>query len=284
MMMSRLSLMSLASVVAIVSWTPSGLAQEKPIRQHKTPQPAPPIPATAPDSMTREFRAHSRRVPPPPPAVSASPSLGEVIETLRRLPGGPQRLERARRSGAAIPSAGANADDAFRSVATDRGPSISDVALNTTAAAAMFLPPIEAKVTRRTPSVTVAGVGRLIAEANYPAFATYADVWGPLDRISYAACPVGGSCVARSWVMIYLNAESTGWYLINVQATPIAAQLRMASGGSAGYTLVTNFPYPTTAGYSSYPVLLYLSAGSHTFSWVNLDFFPYVSEVSVWRL
>jgi len=55
--------------------------------------------------------------------------------------------------------------------------------------------------------------------------------------------------------------------------------------GSAGYTLLTTFPLPTpnAAGYGTYPVLVNLMAGSHTLVWVNRDFFPYASEVDVWK-
>jgi hypothetical protein len=105
-----------------------------------------------------------------------------------------------------------------------------------------------------------------------------------LDRVFYGVSPAGGSYEAKSWVSISLQAQATGWYLINVQATPITAEMRMFSGGSSGYTVIQTFQQPSTSGYVSYPVLLYLAAGWHDLSWVNLDYFPYVSEVSATRL
>jgi hypothetical protein len=141
-------------------------------------------------------------------------------------------------------------------------------------------------VTKAIPSVTVAGVGQLSAQGVYPAIATCDTVWAWLDRISYAASPAGGPYSAKSWVSIGLNAQTTGWYLINVQASPIAAEMRMFSPGPPlGYNVIQLFLIPpTVGGYGSYPVLLYLAAGWHSFSWVNRDFFAFVAEVSATRL
>jgi hypothetical protein len=307
MVTSRLWLLSLASAVAVICWTPNSLAQETPIPPSKAPVPpghdpfvrinraeiergkpttssVKPIPATTPDSMALpEFRARGKGGVPRPPAVSRSPSVRELIEIVRRRPGGAQLLERARRSGAQIPSGASNETESSHKVVARGGPNSPDAFFDLIDLKAP--PPITATVTRSTTSVTVAGIGYVSAQALYPLYATNDPVWGPLDRVTYAACPVGGSCVARSWVSIYLNATSTGWYLINVQATPIAAEMRMYSNTApVGYNVVTLFPYPTTAGYSSYPVLLYLAAGSHSLAWVNRDFFAYVSEVSITKM
>lgn len=306
MVTSRLWVMSVASAVALIFWTPNGVAQETPIQPSTAPEPRghdpfaritpataerhkptgrlpAPIPATAPDPMAfPELGGRTKRVATQPPPVRASPSILQLIEIVRRRPGGAQLIERARRSGATIPST-SSLNDAPPTIGIAGGPSASSATLDRFTS---VFAPITATVTRPANDVTVAGVGRLTAQALYPFYATNDPaVWGPLDRISYGACPVGGSCEARSWVSIYLNAQSTGWYLINVQATPIAAEMRMySSTAPAGYNVVTSFPYPTTAGYSSYPVLLYLAAGTHRLAWVNRDFFAWVSEVSATKL
>lgn len=270
MMASRIWVMSLASAAAVICWTPSGFAQEKPIP-----------PSKKADSMALpEMRARPKRPITPPPAVTPSPSIQELLEIVRRQPGGAQLLERARRTGAKIPLVGSNADDAFRRVATGSGPRSSE-GFEAVALASMALPPISATVNRPNSKITVAGVGTLQAEGIYPLYATYDKVWGPLDRVWYGASPVGGSFEAKSWVSIVLTTQTTGWYLINVQATPIAAELRMRSASGSSYDVIHSFGFPTTYPYSSYPWLLYLGAGYYYFSWVNRDFFAYVSEVSV---
>jgi hypothetical protein len=257
-------LRALAFVLAVVCWTSNTLAQEKPLPPLRAPQPNP-----------------RHAIVPKPPPIAETPSLQQVIQALRRLPNGSKQLERARRSGAVVPTVASNADDSLRIVVAAGGPRVPDLVFGTTAS--VNAPPLLfAKVTRPANSVSVTGLGTLQAEAWYPAFATYDKVWGPLDRIYYGSCPPGGGCDLKSWVSISLNASTAGWYLINVMATPIAAEMRIFSG-AAGYTLVTTFPYPTTSGYSSYPVLLHLGAGWHDLAWVNRDFFPYVSEVDVWK-
>jgi len=269
MVTSRLWVMSFASGIGLICWTQNGFSQQKPIPPGKTT-----------DSMALpELRARPKRPVTPPPAVTASPSIEQLLEIVRRQPGGAQLLERARRTGAKIPSVGSNADDAFRTVATGSGPRSSE-AFDAVSLADRALPPISATVNRPNPKITVAGVGTLQAEGIYPLYATYDKVWGPLDRVWYGASPAGGSFDARSWVSIVLTAQTTGWYLVNVQATPIAAELRMRSASGSSYDVIHSFGFPTTYPYSSYPVLLYLGAGYHAFSWVNRDFFAYVSEVS----
>ena len=142
------------------------------------------------------------------------------------------------------------------------------------------------KVTRVAPSVTVAGLGTLTADqAYYPYYATSDKVWGPLDRFAgpnNPYNPVGADYDVKSWIWFKVNVQTTGWYLINVVATKTGAELRTL--GTTGYSVVQTFPRPAVTGYTSYPVLLNLAAGWHNFSWTNLNYFPYVSEVSVTKI
>lgn len=194
-------------------------------------------------------------------------------------------LERARRGGARIVlSESSREAGSSMTSRTGGGPRLAEVTFNETPA--VMTQATVAKVTRDASYVNVAGLGTLSAEAYYPYRATSTlTIWGPLDRWSGTSSTnyVGGSFSVKSYVRISLNVQTTGWYLINVQATATAAEMRHASS-SGTYTLIQSFTKPTTSGYSSYPVVLNLTAGSHYFSWANLGWWPYVSEVSVTKL
>jgi hypothetical protein len=139
-------------------------------------------------------------------------------------------------------------------------------------------------VTRGAPNAAVAGLGSLNAQAYYPYTAsTTATLWGPLDHYTYdaASSATGSTYAAKSYILFSVSVQTTGWYLINVVASPTGAQMRKRS---SGYSLIQTFTNPGGGGYTSYPVLLNLASGTHSFSWVNLEYFVYVSEVSVTKL
>ena len=244
------------------------------------------LPPSRPESAEPQAaRERSARASEPPAAAPASPTIRELLEIVRRQPGGPAVLERARRGGARIvPSESSSGDGSSATVRTQGGPRLAEATFDgffPNAAQATV-----AKVTRDAPNVNVAGLGSLYAEAYYPYRATSTlTLWGPLDRWSSTSSSneVGGSFSVKSYLRINLNVQTTGWYLINVQATSTGAEMRHASS-SVSFTLVQSFTKPTASGYSSYPVVLNLTAGWHYFGWANLNWFPYVSEVSVTKL
>jgi hypothetical protein len=272
MMKSRLCLMSLVSTISAAGWTARVAAQDGP------------LPATPAPPGLEALRRVVRPGPPPP-----SPSVRELIEIVRRRPGGLQLLERARRGGAHIDASISSIGyDGFTTLGNHAGPRLSSVdpESNPVASAQTTL-----KGTRNAPSAYVAGLGSLYAGAYYPLYATTdLNLWGPLDYRTWAATysPAGGAYDAKSFVQFSLSVQSTGWYLINVVASPaVSAEMRRYSASPAGYVLIQTFPAPATTGYNSYPVLLNLAAGSHYFSWVTLATFPYnayVSEVSITKL
>jgi hypothetical protein len=243
----------------------------------------PPSPTAEPP--TPEERSRAERANEQPPAALRSPSLEELLSAVRQQPGGADVLDRARRAGARIPQASENGVEDDQSARRARGgPSV--IASARTSIPRAFPTQTVLRVTRSAPSQTVSGLGSLSAEAFFPYRATNnIGVWGPLDRLSdqnTTYSPVGGPFDVKSWVRITLTAQNAGWYLINVQATPTRAELRRYT--FAGYELLMTFTKPTTSGYNSYPVVLNLEAGSHGFYWANLDWFPYVSEVTVMKL
>ena len=325
---SRLGVISLVSAIAIAGWTVNVVAQERPLPPSAAPRPAPararaakpPAPVASPSVDVLLRRAHLSRAllerrkaatpssaalavsaPEPaeprdrstraarrPPAAPTSPTTRELLDIVRRRPGGPELLERAQRGGARIPPLEHSNLEGSSIDGITHGPRVAEPEAGAISLVAISQATLVAKVTRNAPYINVAGLGTLSAEAYYPWYASNnLTVWGPFDRWSSSSSgnEVGGAWSVKSYVTMNLMAQSTGWYLINVVATPTGAEMRHA-GSSGIFTLVQTFTQPTTNAfsYSSYPVVLNLAAGPHRFSWANLNYFPYVSEVSVTKL
>jgi hypothetical protein len=269
---SRLCLISLVSAVAVAGWTPKLAAQDKPI---------------PPTAEPPELREHLRRMSVRPPKPPPSPSVREILDIIRRRPGGPQLLERARRAGARIPNTvSSNANDGSYSVATLGGPRSPETSFSPIAPEIAVQAPLVARVTRPALLTTVAGLGTLDAQAFFPLWATADPTnWGPMERFTYPAAwsPVGSLYSPKSFVSINLDAQNTGWYLINVVATQVSAEIRRYTGTPAGWVVIQTFALGPSQTFTSYPVLLNLAAGHHGFTWVNLDYATFVSEVSVFK-
>ena len=269
---SRLCLMSLVSAMAMAGYTPRVTAQDKP------------IPATI---EPPEWREHLRRMSVRPPKAPPSPSVRELLEIIRRRPGGAQLLERARRGGARIATTvSAISDERISRNVTDGGPNPTEATFSGSPLETSAQAPLVARVTRPALLSTVPGLGTLDAQAFFPLWATPDPTnWGPMERFTYPAIwsPVGVTYSPKSFVAINLEAQTTGWYLINVVAVSVSAEIRRWTGTSAGWAVIQTFTLPPSQSFTNYPVLLNLAAGHHGFTWVNLDYATFVSEVSVFK-
>jgi hypothetical protein len=267
------------AILEVAHLTRADIERRKSTAAFSKPYPA--VPHPPPEFQeVREIDSRAKQ----PDAALISPSVRELIEIIRRRRGGAQLLERARRDGARIiPPSSTRGYFSFTS-AQDRGGLRSPTNTPEFDLIAAAQTPLSTKVTRNAPSASVTGLGTLWAQAYYPMFASAdLNVWGPLERNTWTHSPVGGTYAAKSYVMIWVNVETAGWYLINVVANQkVRAEMRRYSGSpSSGYPLIQTFTAPPTVGYNSYPVLVNLAAGGQYFSWVNLDRFCFVSEVSV---
>jgi hypothetical protein len=253
------------------------------LERRKASPPAPPLPPSpGREQQQRELRELEERANERPPAPGRSPTLQDLLSSVRQQPGGAEVLERARRGGAQIPPGSEDdARDNLQARAARGGPSIEGATIELVPRRLTTQNVL--KATRGAPSQTVSGLGSLSVYAHFPYWLNEYTIWGPLARAEWNSTSnnVGGPYSVKPWVSMSVNVQNAGWYLINVQATQTGAELRRWT--SSGYTLVQTFTRPTTSGYNAYPVVLNLEAGMHYFYWTNMDW-CYVSEVTVMKI
>ena len=239
------------------------------------------LPATAKEPVEI---AEVKRMERERPATAHSSPVKEILDALRRQPGGAAMLERARRGGAHIPRDGAMNFEPRNSRRTAYFAS-----RETVGPVDEYQPTATLRVTRAAESQSVTGFGTLRAYGFFPVQINSVTTWGPLfpmKQTSATYSPVGAPYDVKSYMLIGFTATTAGYYAINVTAGASAFVARNYTS-SGTYQLLASFPTPPNPsgigpnlGTYSYPVLVNLSAGSHWFTWTNLDW-VYVSEVSV---
>jgi hypothetical protein len=147
------------------------------IEQRKADKTQRELPATAEEPPDVKERKKVEK-PPAPPA--RSPDLEELIEKIRKQPGGAEKLERARRGGARIPPGGAGGATLESSPERMPGPRVEGpvFALLSSAEQQTVL-----RVTKTAAYQTVAGLGSLQVWDNFPwTTVHYATWWGGYYR------------------------------------------------------------------------------------------------------
>jgi len=243
------------------------------IERRKVSARAAALPATA---MEPAEVVEAKRLVREQPARAHSASVKEILDALRRQPGGAAMIERARRAGARIPR-----ETALNGDYDNPHKAVFYFATREGLAPDAIQPTPTLRVTRTATSQSITGFGSLNATAYFPWYINSATTWGPLLRsqlTSTASSPVGAAYDVKPYMGISFYASSAGWYAINVTAGQSGFEARHYTAGT--YQLLTSFPKPATAGSNPYPVLVNLAAGSHWFTWANLDY-VWVSEVSV---
>lgn len=211
-------------------------------------------------------------------APARSPTIKEILDALRRQPGGAATIDRARRAGARIPR-----DASIDRYPQPRSPGASSpyffVAGDNDLPVAGLQPTPTVRATRASSYQTVAGVGSISVTAFFPFYINTSSTWGPLNRTQTTTPTnqVGAPWDVKPYVFISFSAPVDGYYVINVVAGQSGFEARHYASGT--YQLVQSFAKPAAVGTYSYPVLLNLAHGSHYFTWANLDYTS-VSEVS----
>ena len=240
------------------------------------------LPATADEPPDVKERKKGEK-PPEPPA--RSPDLDELIEKIKKQPGGAEKLERAKRAGARIPpgqGGGAALESSSERMPGPRmdGPVFS---FSSTRELQTVL-----KATRGTPYQTVAGLGTMQVSDAFPNYSNNSTMWGPYYRSAWLNSYMAGSYDVKPWLVTYVNLTNPGWYLINFVATKGKVSLRKygtTTGTPPMYALLTQWDNSASANYyESYPHVVNLAAGWHYFYWVPDSGYFWVTEVTVTKL
>jgi hypothetical protein len=253
------------------------------IEQRKADKTQRELPASAEEPPDVKERKKVEKAPAPP---ARSPDLDELIEKIKKQPGGAEKLERAKRAGAKILPGRAGGAALESSPERMPGPRVEGPVLGFSSTAEQ-LPVL--KVTRAAPYQSVAGVGNLYVTDFAPRnTSTSTTWWGPYYQWA-SSWPITGNFDLKPFVSASVQVESTGWYLINFAAVSGKASLRKAgptSGTPAMYPLLAQWDHSASANvWEPYPYLVNLAAGYHYFYWVpDPGWRLYVSEVSVMKL
>jgi hypothetical protein len=228
-------------------------------------------PPAAPGSALEQFRTPTTPDP-------GEPSLDQLIETIRRLPGGAERLEQAQLAGARLPGlTGIGA----RAVAVPR-----ERARGATAPVAM-------------PSQ--AGGGFSVTLTPLPlqrhSEVAYLQIWGAIIHVSTKGAilshPAEGSSTLvgplrstrqHPYALIQVNIPQEGWYIVNMRGYQMTSSVSLvhAQHGNAGEVVQAwRYTVDGTWTWESFPALLRLSPGWHNFSFVSTGGIVDVVSVSV---
>jgi hypothetical protein len=225
-----------------------------------------------------------KKVGKPPDFPGRSPAPEELLDKIRKQPGGAERLERARKAGAKIPPGRAGGAALDLRPGRMSGPRVEGPAFDIEVDAEQ-LPTL--RVTKPAPSQNVAGLGSL-AVTDYILFSSgypysYPSYWGVLYRNANPNSP-GGDIDLKPFMELNLTVSNPGWYIINIVATRAKASLRRWNSATNTYVAVTQWDYGAFAFYAeSYPYLVNLAAGNHYFYWVPEVEYALVLEASVMK-
>jgi hypothetical protein len=239
------------------------------------------LPATSDEPPDVKERKKGEKSPPQAPG--RSPDLSELIEKLKKQPGGAEQLERARKAGAKIPPGKSEGASREQEPVRMAGPRMDGPVFD-------WLPEAQQptmKATRAASYQTVAGLGTLWVYDQFPYNGGSPSAWGPLYRMANPNGWGWGSLDIKPALPTTVNVTTAGWYLVNFVATRAKATLRKYGGAMSGtppmYPQLTQWDNTASANYyESYPYILNLAAGYHYFYFVpDENQWMYVSEVSV---
>jgi hypothetical protein len=143
------------------------------------------LPAAADEPPDVKARKNVEK-PPAPPA--RSPNRDELIEKIRKQPGGAEQLERAKRSGAQIPPARAGGAALESSPERMAGPRMDGPVFGSFSTAEQQT---VLKATRGAPYPNVAGFGSMYVWDFFPYTSSTSTIWGPYYRYAFPIHPVG---------------------------------------------------------------------------------------------
>lgn len=216
------------------------------------------------------------KAPEPP---GRSPDVQELIEKVRKQPGGAEKLERAKKAKTGGPALQSSAERM-------PGPRMDGPIIGYPEVEQQ---PIGLRVTKAAPDHVVPGLGSMWGMDYMPWTSGSQGQWGPLNRDAnpnYAI--VGGPIDIKPFLQAGIYLANPGYYLINFVAVKDKASLRKWDPVSRTYLDVAQWDNAESPNwYESYPYVAKLAAGYHYFYWLpepstvsNI----YVTEVSVSKL
>jgi hypothetical protein len=250
------------------------------IEQRKADKSQKELPAATDEPPDVKEKKKAEKAPAPP---GRSPDLDELLDKIRKQPGGAEKLERARKAGAKIPPGKAGGAAFEFSPGRMSGPRVEG---------SVFVGEFGTgqqttlRVTKPTPSASVPGLGSMWMDSYMVWMSEGPSQWGPIHP--YATpnwSVVDGPIDVKPYLGGGVYLTSPGWYLINFVASGAKASLRKWDSRSRTSTIVTqwdNSANPYT--YQIYPYLVELAAGYHYFYWVPESGYNFATEVTVAKL
>lgn len=236
------------------------------------------LPATAEEPPDVKEMKKAEKAPSPP---GRSPDLAELIEKIKKQPGGAEKLEKARKHGAKIPP-GAGGATLESSLERLPGPRMDGPVFGFNSSGEQ-LPMM--KATRGAPYPNVPGLGNMSVGDWLPSNSNTSTMWGSYSRYAYAN-PLVGNVDVKPYVYAMANVTNPGWYIVNFVATKGKASLKKYDPASSPqFPTLTQWDNSTSANqYESYPFVVNLAAGYHYFYWIPEAGYFWLSEVSVMKL
>jgi hypothetical protein len=221
-----------------------------------------PLPASArPPAEIAEMEARERQ-------ARAARDPGEtprrqLIDKLKALPGGAERIEAARRQGAPI------------SATTGR--------LRSAIAFAMPFRVREAWASTSDFSVTLTPTSKTSTNPLARLSSRGSNVFPGTDRIDLWPGTIGLDRMQhrRDYPFVWFHVEvpARGWYIINFRGLQYQSSARLVHGG----TVVASWDY-SGGSWEDYPTVLLLSAGEHYFQFVNTRYWVEVASATAFSL
>ncbi len=192
-----------------------------------------------------------------PPAQRQPHTTQELLDKIRSMPGGPEMIEEAKKRGARI---GMGSDKS--------GPYLSYLNLfrvKEAEAQGTFSVTLNPGNNWYSSSpVAYAGfVGAFFFPQGVPSTTPYMNLYS----ISSPTTTGVGTQIILPHVYFLFNAPNDGWYIINFDASGVQASLMHYEGGT--FPTVASWNYSGRTGTQSYPAMLELTAGFHSFYWVS---------------
>ena len=234
----------------------------------------------ASDSLPPEMRAMKEQKTPPAP--KDRPSMAELEEIIKQQPGGPERLEKAKKGEKPAKAPGQQSSlgklgsslarlNPFRVCVANAGQTYTQVlqpTVNTSTGGHAGL--------KRPSDWTMLMVGGANITYDYPN--NYSFYIEPRSTTYWD--PVTPCSRSNPSVTLQMIVPREGWYVVSLNGYS-ASRIKLYHSTASGNVLLNDFPSLATAALRRCPTLQYLSAGTHYFNWVACTSYIRVDNVTV---
>jgi hypothetical protein len=210
--------------------------------------PAPATPAPEQQAIERLRQQLPQQAATPPRA----PTRDELLQRLRELPGGPERLEEAKKRGAPIP------DEAS-----------ATTWLTTALKVIAWINPLRVETAHSQTTFNVSLTPTSAYTPNAWVHFIGGDVYAGSETSRYLNT-IGGwtsatNPVAPPNAILVVTVPKTGWYIINFNGWAWQTKASLWHWGGNGYQSVWSWDYSTKYQVLAFPAMLELTQGMHSF-------------------